>query len=121
MPVLRNTLYVPTIEHNLLPPFILREARIKCNNITNIHVKYPDVDDHALSFAVINICIPLQLWGLFSYFHTRVTTPKRKPFLSFVIFSPFFCPYLLLLNFSYIFLHCSYSYVAIFNDVMKLS
>ena len=74
MPVLRNTLYVPTIEHNLLPPFILREARIKCNYITNIYVKYPDVDDHALSFAVINIRIPLQLWGVFSYFHTRVPT-----------------------------------------------
>ena len=73
MLVICNAIYVHTIEHNLLQPLILREALIKCNDTLNIHVEGPGVDDHDLSFAYINLHIPLQLWGILFYFHTRVT------------------------------------------------
>ena len=58
------------------------------------------------------------MWGLFSYLDTRVPAPNEQPFLHFVIFPPYFFLYLLLLNFSCILLYCSYSDVAIFDDVM---
>ena len=57
--------------------------------------------------------------GVFSYFVTRVPTPNKQPFLTFLISSPYFCSDLSYLKFSYILLYCSYLGVAIFYDVMK--
>ena len=70
--LIRNALYVPTMVHNLVPPFIMREQGIQVRDIAKIHVKDPGDDDHAIVFDAV-LRIPLQLHGIFSYF------PVRKP------------------------------------------
>ena len=42
----RNILSVPSMEHNLIPPFILLEAGLTVNDTDTIHLKEPSVDDH---------------------------------------------------------------------------
>lgn len=68
--IIRNALHVPTMNNNLISPFILREAGLKVNDTPKIHVNNPDVLDHAIEFPEDNLRIPLQLWGVFSFFHT---------------------------------------------------
>ena len=46
--VVRNALCVPTMEINLIPPFVLREAGLILNDTPKIHCKDPSVEDHSL-------------------------------------------------------------------------
>ena len=71
--VLRNALYVPLMDNNLIPPFMLREMGVTVNDIPKIHKEDPTVDDHAITFVETGFRIPLSLWGIFSYF------PMSKP------------------------------------------
>ena len=68
--VLRNALYVPSMDHNLIPPFMLREMGVTVNDVPKIHKEDPTVEDHAITFAETGFRIPLSLWGIFSYFPT---------------------------------------------------
>ena len=61
------------MEHNLIPPFMLREMGAAVNDIPKIHKEDPTVDDHAITFVETGFRIPLSLWGIFSYF------PASKP------------------------------------------
>ena len=72
--VLCNALYVPLMEHNLIPPFMLREMGVTVNDIPKIHKEDPTVDDHAITFVEMGFRIPLSLWGIFSYFPTSKPT-----------------------------------------------
>ncbi len=72
--VARNVLHVTTMEHNLVPPFLLREAGLVVNDVAKIHVKDPDVTHHSVYFPDSELRIPLALWGIFSYFPTRRPT-----------------------------------------------
>ena len=72
--VLRNALYVPLMDHNLIPPFMLREMGVTVNDVPKIHKEDPTVDDHAITFAETGFRIPLSLWGIFSYFPTSKPT-----------------------------------------------
>ena len=67
----RNVLYVPSMTHNLIPPFIMREAGIQVNDVPKIHVDDPTVEDHSIYFKDFDLRIPLSLWGIFSYFSSR--------------------------------------------------
>ena len=71
--VIMNALHIPSMEHNLLPPFILREAGVEVNDVPKIQVMDPTEKDHAMWFPEAQVRIPLSLWGIFSYF------PSRKP------------------------------------------
>ena len=68
--VLCNALYVPSMDHNLIPPFMLREMGVTVNDVPKIRKEDPTVDDHAITFAETGFRIPLSLWGIFSYFPT---------------------------------------------------
>ena len=74
--VLRNALLIPSMKHNLIPPFMLREAGIIVNEVPKIQVKDPMEDDHAICFPETGFQIPLSLWGIFSYFPT--SKPRRE-------------------------------------------
>ena len=69
-----NALYVPSMDHNLIPPFMLREMGVTVNDVPKIHKENPTVDDHAITFAETGFRIPLSLWGIFSYFPTSKPT-----------------------------------------------
>ena len=68
--VLHNALHVPLMDHNLIPPFMLREMGVTVNDVPKIHKEDPTVDDHAITFVETGFRIPLSLWGIFSYFPT---------------------------------------------------
>ena len=72
--VLRNALYAPSMDHNLIPPFMLREMGVTVNDVPKIHKDDPTVDYHAITFAETGFRIPLSLWGIFSYFPTSKPT-----------------------------------------------
>ena len=70
--IIRNALHVPTLNHSLIPPFIMREAGLIVNDVPKIHKENPEVDDHSVIFPDIDLSIQLQLNGIFSYFHVRM-------------------------------------------------
>ena len=72
--IIRNALHIPTMEKNLLPPFILREAGLQVNDVPKIHISDPSTSDHTIQFQKDELTIPLQLWGIFSFFHSRIPT-----------------------------------------------
>ena len=46
--IARNVPYVPSMMHNFIPPFILREAGIEANDTAKIHVTDPKIEDHSV-------------------------------------------------------------------------
>ena len=59
---------------NLIPPFILKPGGVTVNDVPKIYCDDPTIDDHCIIFPNIELCIPLQLIGTFSYFHSRMPT-----------------------------------------------
>ena len=72
--VARNALCVPSMEHNLIPPFILREAGLVLNDTPKIHYNVPSAEDHSLFDEEIGLRIPFTLDGTFSIFKSRSLT-----------------------------------------------
>ena len=71
--IIRNAVHVPSMENNLVPPFIMREAGVKVNDMPKIQAEEPTVEHHSLYFPETSFRVPLKLWGIFSYF------PSSKP------------------------------------------
>ena len=59
------------MSNNLIPEFIMRENGIMVNECAKIHCEDPTRHDHAIIFKGYDLCIPLSLHGVFSYFVTR--------------------------------------------------
>ena len=59
---------------NLIPPFIMRVGGVIGKDTPKIHCKTPTLEDHLISFVDIDLRIKLQLKGIFSIFHHRVST-----------------------------------------------
>jgi hypothetical protein len=74
--IVRNALSVPSMKHNLVPPFIVREAGVQVNSTPKIHTSDPTVNDHSIYFPDDDFRIPLSLWGVFSYFPTSKPTTQ---------------------------------------------
>ena len=72
--IVRNTLHILHLRNNLIPPFVIRAAGVTLNDTPNIHSKDLTIDDHCITFEDSDLRIPLQLSGVFSYFHTRKPT-----------------------------------------------
>ena len=66
--------------HNLIPPFIMREAGITVNDVPRIHTDPEELSSETHCIAAkaksngVNLKIPLKLDGVFSYFPTRKLT-----------------------------------------------
>ena len=65
--MIRNALYVDTMQHNLIPPFLMREAGVEVNDIAKIHVKNPD-DSHTRFSSLTASCV--YHYRYMEYFHT---------------------------------------------------
>ena len=61
--LVRNALHIPSMHHNLLPPFILRTGGVKVNDVPKTRCASPDVEDHSISFDDSKVKIPLQLYS----------------------------------------------------------
>ena len=79
----RNALYVPSMTTNLITPFIMREAGLIVNDVPRIHTKDEELtnETHTIVAKVadngIDLKVPLELDGIFSYFPTRQLTGKE--------------------------------------------
>ena len=73
--VFHNALIVPSMDRNLMPPFILREAGLEVNDTPKIQVKDPTIHDNSIYFPSSDVRITLSLNGIFSYF--PCLTPTR--------------------------------------------
>ena len=63
--------------HNLMPPFIIREAGIAVNKVPKTHCKDPTSNDHCSMFPKDRFRIPMSLTGIFSYFNTFGPTESQ--------------------------------------------
>ena len=88
--IARNALHIRTMKNNLIPPFIMRAGGVIVNDKPKIHCDNPTVQDHSLSFHDSDVRIPLQLHGIFSYFHTRSPNEKELYECEKVFISPDF-------------------------------
>ena len=69
--VVQNAFRVPSMSNNLIPPFIMHGNGIMVNESAKIHCEDPTRHDHAIIFKGYDLCIPLRLHGVFSYFVMR--------------------------------------------------
>ena len=84
----RNALHVKSMETNLVPPFIMREAGIELNDVPKIHVPHAEAKDHSIYFKEVDLRIPLSLWGIFSYFTSRKPSEKELEECDKIFFTP---------------------------------
>ena len=49
--MVKNALHVPSMDNNLIPPFLIREAGVKIKDVPKIHVDDPQVEDHNIYFV----------------------------------------------------------------------
>ena len=71
--IIRNALHIPSMKHNLVPPFMIREEGIQVNGTPKIQVNDPMTSDHSIYLPETDFRILLSLWSVFSYF------PSLKP------------------------------------------
>ena len=64
----RNSHCVPSMEHNLMPPFILREAGLVLRDTPKIDCNVPSTEDHYFFDEETGLRIPFTLDGTFSVF-----------------------------------------------------
>ena len=67
--ICRNSLYLPNMEYNLLPPFIMREIGSTVNDTPKIHCTDITSKDHCITFSKIDMKIPLHINSTFYIFH----------------------------------------------------
>ena len=65
------------MKNNLIPPFMMLEAGIMVYNTPKIQEKNPSFEDHSIYFQETRLRIPLQLWGVLSYFPTSKPTSEN--------------------------------------------
>ena len=81
--IVQNGLYVHSMMNNLIPPFVMRGAGLKMNDVTKIHTERQNLTNKIhciLSTADGNgteIWVTMQLDGIFSYFPTRNITQEE--------------------------------------------
>ena len=71
--VMRNALLIPSMDHNLIPPFLIREAGLFLDETPKCHLPAPLVTNHSIIDVDTGMHIHLNLDGIFSYFLTRST------------------------------------------------
>ena len=72
--VMPNALMIPTMDHNLIPPFLLRGAGLYVDKTPKHQVANPTVDNHVIVDSETGMRIHLSLNGIFSSFLTHALT-----------------------------------------------
>ena len=76
--VVRNALQVNSMQHNLIPPFLLREAGLQVDETPKHQSADPTVDTHAIFDPRSKMRIHLRLGGILSCFETRELTQSEQ-------------------------------------------
>jgi hypothetical protein len=72
--VMRNALLIPTMNHNLTPPFLIWLAGLQVDETPKHQLVLPTVDNHAIWDSETGMRIHLKLNRIFSYFTTQALT-----------------------------------------------
>jgi hypothetical protein len=75
--IMQNALLIPTMNHNLILPFLIREAGLYVDETPEHQVANPTFDNHVIVDSETGIRIHLSLNGIFSSFPTRALTLKE--------------------------------------------
>ena len=75
---MRNLLLIPLMDHNLLPPFPVREAKLFLDNRPKFQSTDLLLDNYTIFDDVSGLQIHLQLNGTFLYFPTRLLTLEEQ-------------------------------------------
>ena len=75
--VLRNALLIPSMDHNLLPPFLVREASLFLDETPKFQSTALSMENHTIHDEKTGLRIHLQLNGTFSYFESRSLTGEE--------------------------------------------
>jgi hypothetical protein len=75
--IIKNVLYVPSMDHNLIPRFVMEEAGLGVDSKAKIHSKDLNVSNHSIFDPETNLQIPLKLRGIFFCFKTRCLTTDK--------------------------------------------
>ena len=86
--VFKNALYITILDYNLIPLFILNEAGLVCNEKPKIHCDNLSHNDHCIFHKEAGLHIPLQLNGIFSFFHSWKPTSKELNTCNKVFLTP---------------------------------
>ena len=76
--VMKNALLIPSMTHNLLPPFLIREASLYLDETPKFQSTDLSLDNHTIYDEETGMRIHLQLNGTFSYFPTRPLTLEEQ-------------------------------------------
>ena len=63
--VVQNAIHIPSMDNNLIPSFMMREAGIVVNKKAKIHTDDMKDSDHSITFNSTGFWIPLYIWGIF--------------------------------------------------------
>ena len=63
--ILSNSLHMPTMEHNLIPPFIMRSGGVIFSDVPKIHCGDPNIEYQCIRFKNSDLKIPMQISGTF--------------------------------------------------------
>ena len=74
--IVKNALSVLAMYHNLIPPFIIREAGVDVKCVLKMQRKNPEEKDHSVYFKEDKLRMPLSLHSVFSYFSS--SKPSNK-------------------------------------------
>ncbi len=73
-------MHVSSMNHSLMPPFVMREAGLIVNDVPSIHITPEELTDETHCIVAsekvnkVDLKIPLMLDGIFSFFPTRKLT-----------------------------------------------
>ena len=56
---------MPTMEHNIIPPFIIRAGLVIVSDVPKIHCEDTTIEDHCIRFKNSDLKITMQLSGTF--------------------------------------------------------
>jgi hypothetical protein len=73
--VMQNALLIPSMDHNLIPPFLLPEAVLILDEMPKHQLESPTIDNHVIVDEESGMRVHLQLNGIFSFFLTRNLIP----------------------------------------------
>ena len=76
--IMRNSLLIDSMDHNLLPPFLIREASLFLDETPKFQSTDASLDNHCIYYdEVTGLRIHLQLHGTFLYFVTRALNDEE--------------------------------------------
>jgi hypothetical protein len=73
--VMKNALLIPSMDHNLIPPFLLQEAGLTLDEMPKHQMESPTIDNHVNVDEESGMRVHLQLNRIFSFFPTRNLIP----------------------------------------------